>query len=180
MLRRPLPPLLFRHDPSRVAGRILDLSHGAGGCLRIRCEVTDEEAKRCGGFSVACTVHAYELHDVDDRDKFHALITDATIDECSVTDRPANGSALVLQRYRQLAAVEFYDIAGVGIRKIIEMVEVLQRLSHTTADQQPAAPPAAPARTDQRLPSKARARPPVITPPRRPTQFSQLVQEMNR
>jgi hypothetical protein len=121
-------------------------------------------------------VHAYELHDVDDRDKFHVLITDATIDECSVTDRPANRSALVLQRYRQLAAVEFYDIAGVGIREIIEMVEVLQRLSHTTADQQKATP----AQTEQRLPSKPRARPPVITPPRRPTQFSQLVQEINR
>jgi hypothetical protein len=74
-----MPKLLLRHDPARIAGTLLKLSHGSGGELRVRCEVADEEAKRCGGFSVTATIHEFELRDVDDPEKFHALVTRATI-----------------------------------------------------------------------------------------------------
>ena len=181
MLRRPLPPLLYRHNPDRVAGRVLNLSHGDGGCLRIRAEVTDEDAKCAGGFSVACTVHAYELRDVDDRDKFHALITDATIEEISLTPQPANPQALVLQRYRQLAAVEFFDIAKAGVNKCIEIVELLQKISASQAShakhhrlEDRSTPTLGPAAGHIYGPIPRRP----VRHARPPTQFSALVQRM--
>ena len=66
------------------------------------------EAKRCGGLSVCATIHAYQLRDVDDPLRFHALITDAEID--ALTDRPANPQAIVLNRYRRPPSVEAYGL----------------------------------------------------------------------
>src|SRR3954447_9919121 len=80
----PLPPLLFRHG--EPAGEILELHNDDSGRLVIRARVTHPLAKRCSHFSVGATVQKWELRDADDPAKFHGLITQATIDEVSLTD----------------------------------------------------------------------------------------------
>jgi hypothetical protein len=154
-LRRPLPPLLFRHDPKQVAGTVDELSHDSDGNLRIRATVDHEMAKRCPAFSVAAKITAYELRD-EHTPNFHALITAAEITEISLTPAPANSNALVLHRYPQFAGVAFHDHAIAGFKKAVEILKVLQQ--HLDA------PPRAPAA--------------VIS--HRPTQFQSLVQAMNR
>ena len=118
---RPLPPLLYRHDPKQVAGRIDEMSHDSDGNLRIRATVTHEQAKRCPAFSVAAKVTAYELRD-EDSPNFYAVITAAEITEVSLTPTPANPNALVLNRYPQFASVALHDHAIAGFRKGMEIL----------------------------------------------------------
>ena len=165
-LRRPLPPLLYRHDPSQIAGRIEELTRDADGNLRIRATVDHEQGKRAPAFSVAATIHAYEICNADSPN-FYALITSAEIVEISLTPSPANSNALVLHRYEQFAGVALHDHAIAGFKKGIEALQLLQQ--YFDAPRAPAPPPRAPAK---------RAPPPVIS--RRPTQFQSLVQAMNR
>ena len=169
MLRQPNPPLLFRHDRNQVAGEVIELTHKSDGSLGIRCLVDHEEAKRCGGFSVAASIQAYELREIDDPQNFHALVTSATIDECSITDRPCNRDAILLNRDRRPPPVEAFDIARAGIAKAIEILDALRVIERTRASTSP--PPPQPTRRERR----------IIPAPtmRRATQFASLVETLN-
>ena len=75
---KPLPPLLYRHDASRVAGRILSLSHDHSGQLVITAEVTDPVAAACSGLSVGATVIDWAMVD-EHRPTYHAEIKSAVV-----------------------------------------------------------------------------------------------------
>jgi hypothetical protein len=107
-----------------------------------------------------------EMHNVDDPQAFHALITQATVDEISLTDRPCNPQAIVQYRRHAGPKVSFHELLQRHVQCLIEMVDILKAVI--------AEPPACAApRTEVR-------RPPVIHSVRRPTPFQQLVQEINR
>ena len=76
-------PLLFHHDDDRVAGEVLSLDYTPNGSVWVKCKVTDLEAARCGGFSIAAEIHEYHIIDGED---FHAVVTKAELMEVSLTD----------------------------------------------------------------------------------------------
>lgn len=155
--RRPFSkqiPLLYRHQRDRVAGKLLDIQARYGG-LFVRALVNDAQAARCPYFSIAATIHQYELRQVDDPKAAHALITSATLDEVSlVPDNPGHPDALVVPTP---APVELYNLAIRGIGIIQQQLAVIEQLPRLSA------PPPSPVHA-RRLP--------VITPPRRPTSFT--------
>jgi hypothetical protein len=166
----PLPPLLFRHG--RPAGKLLEMRHDDRGRLFVRALVTDPEAKRCGGLSVAATVQTWELRDVDSAN-FHALITSATVDEISSTDRPCNPEALILHRYRQSPVVEYYDHMKdfvTGLQKLVELLKDDVRRRAVPTDRHTAR------HVDRRHVRHVMA--PATSRPK--TEFAKLVQEINR
>jgi hypothetical protein len=112
------------------------------------------------------------LRNVDDRERFHGLITSATLNEVSMTPTPANPHARVLHRYRQSPVVEFYDIAKAWVNKLAEIVELTRATAATAA----AAATATAAERDRR----AAVLRPRVGAMSRPTEFKRLVEEMNR
>jgi hypothetical protein len=165
-------PLLFRHDPNQPAGRVEEVRSTDKG-LHVRAIVQHPEAKCCPYFSVAATVHGYQICHADDRERFHGLVTCATLDEVSlVPASPANPEARVLYRYRQSPAVEMYDIAKAGFNKVAEIVRVLEAINdeHQRASRaQNSAPQAQAPRVDRR-PAPAVRRP--------ATEFTRLVRQI--
>jgi phage head maturation protease len=113
-------PLLYKHDPNQVAGKIDDLEYDFGN-LCVWATVTHPEAKRCGAFSIAATVIDYEIVNGDTPD-FFALIKSAELNEISLTDNPSNPHALVMDRYRVSPAVQTLDL----------LTEKMKRLQHMT------------------------------------------------
>ena len=105
---KPLPPLLYRHDASRVAGRILSLSHDHSGQLIITAEITDPVAAACHGLSVGATVEKFVLVD-EHLPTYHALITAARCDEVSCTPTPGNAQALITHRHPPSAMAKYYS-----------------------------------------------------------------------
>jgi hypothetical protein len=91
-------PLLYKHRADQVVGRIDALEYDDAGQLLIRAHVTHELARRCNAFSVCATVREYEIVNPE-RPDFYGLIKQATLDEISLTDVPANPQAWVRQRY---------------------------------------------------------------------------------
>ena len=153
-------PLLFRHDETQVAGEIEELSYDQWGNLQIRARVDHEQARRCCAFSVAGRVLEYELRDVD-TPNFHAVITDATLSEISLTDRPSNAAALVTSRYPASPHAAFYDQMQRYVGAMKQLVALLPAaVMAATATAAPAAPP---------TPSRVRPR----------TSFGQLADALN-
>jgi hypothetical protein len=174
----PLPPLLYKHQDSVVAGTITRLDYDDHGSLKIAAEVSHPMARRCNAFSVGATILKYEIVDNGGQD-FHALISSARIDEISLTDRPANPNALVRSRYptgpmkayvASLHAHSDLFIKGIGVMQ--RQLEILQQ-----AFTAPAPPP-----PPQRIHSAPQAPPQRIhsTPPRRATPFGALVSAIER
>lgn len=161
-------PLLYRHDSDRPAGKILELRNTVEG-LYVRACAVDSEAKRCQFFSVAATIHAYQLCDVDDPEKFCANVASATLVHVALTNSPANPAAIIEHRYRQSPAVEKYDILLGWTACMQKFVGALQVIN--AAGARPAAPSAAIAAVPRVAPASVR-RPPK-------TEFAKLVQEMN-
>jgi hypothetical protein len=128
-------PLLYRHD--RPAGKVLEIKDTDQG-LSVCCLVSDAEAKCAQYFSIAATIHSFTLRHQDDRERAHAAVTCATLEEVSIVNDPAHPGAKITQRYRQSAAVEFYDIAIAGVGKCIEIVELLRKINHEQPDRAPA------------------------------------------
>ena len=159
-------PLLYRHH--RPAGEVKEVRRTDKG-LYVSALVTDSEAKRCSHFSVAATIHGFMLRDVEDRERFHALVTCATLDEISLTNAPASPAATVLHRYRQPAAVEMYDLAT---RAVSCMREIVTALRVINAAQPNAAPAPKPRPTPRHAPAHIMSKP--------PSQFSQLARELSR
>jgi hypothetical protein len=163
-------PLLLRHQKDRPAGRIQEIRSTDAG-LFVRATITDPEAGRHSYFSVAATVHGYSMRLVDDPQRAHALVTCASVDEVSIVSDPANPDAII--KPTPVVGL-FYDTAIKGISVMQQMVQLLQQ---TCADQRRRSQHVI---TDRRAP---RVAPKPAAPHhavRRPTEFSRLVQEMNR
>jgi hypothetical protein len=159
-------PLFFRHDKSQIAGKIEDLRIDEKG-LYVRALVTHPDARRCNAFSIGATIHNYMLRDVDDSERFHALVTCSTLDEISITDRPSNPAALVKHRFRTCAAVEMYDLIIKKIVCIQKALGLLGEMQRRAAQPRPKVPT-----------PKVHVPPAVVHRPR--SEFSMLVQEINR
>ncbi|MET3838758.1 hypothetical protein [Bradyrhizobium sp. OAE829] len=129
--------------------------------LYVRALVTDPVAKRCSYFGVAATIHNYMLRDVDDRERFHGLISCCTLDEVSLSRLPCNPEAKLLHRYQPSAAVEMYGIAQRWTSCLRGIVDALSVINAAKAN----AAPARAVETDTRPRADGtRCRP---TPPRR-------------
>jgi len=126
-------PLLFRHG--RPAGKVEEVRITDRG-LYVRARVTDPEAKRCPYFSIAATIHHYELRNVDDPVNFHAAIDCATLNEVSLVTDPANAAAIITERRQVCAAGEFYQLAARKIDVMRQMLELLPHLKRNQADEQ--------------------------------------------
>ena len=79
-----MPSLEYKHQPD-VIGTITFLRWTPAG-LEITAETDHPVAKICGGFSVAASIRAYELHNVDDRANYYAEVTSGVL-EFGVFDR---------------------------------------------------------------------------------------------
>jgi phage head maturation protease len=121
-------PLLYRHDKDQVAGAVQRLWYDPKGNLKVKALLTHPEAKRCSAFSVAGTVHRYELKEAEDPARFHALITSASIDEISVTNAPANPRALITSRAVQQPSAlgQLYALAAAKAAVLAKIVAVIQ------------------------------------------------------
>jgi hypothetical protein len=105
-----LPELRWRHQPG-VIGTVETLKETIRG-LTITV-MTDHHLGKVGpAFSIAATIHSYELRNTDNPDGFHAAITKAHIDEISLTPMPANAHALVFERWPMTAAAENWRLLG--------------------------------------------------------------------
>ncbi|MFH0300992.1 hypothetical protein AAFX91_27960 [Bradyrhizobium sp. 31Argb] len=160
-------PLLFRHG--RPAGEVQEVRSTDEG-LYVRALVTDSEAKQCPYFSVAATVHHYMLRNVDDPERFHGLVTCATLDEVSITSTPANPRAVVAHRYPALPVAAYLAAQAESTALLIKGVGYLQRMTGVLADfvrasSAPERPPA--------------PRHPIVPAVRRQTEFARLVEEIN-
>jgi hypothetical protein len=89
-----LPPLLYHHGPP--AGRILKL-HWLGNLLLCDCWCGHPEARRCGAFSAAVTVLAYELRETDTAN-WHMCVTRSWLEEVSLVTDPCNANSVVHTR----------------------------------------------------------------------------------
>lgn len=89
-----LPSLLYKHETP--AGKILKLSW-LGNLLMVDAVVFHPEARRCGALSICCTVHAWEMRNVDE-DNWHACVTKSTLDEISCCENPCNKNAVIYTR----------------------------------------------------------------------------------
>jgi hypothetical protein len=118
-------PLLFKHRVDQPAGRIADIDYDAQGNLVIRAEVTHEVARRCGGFSIAAKVLEYEVRDVE-TPSFYAVINSAELNELSITDRPSNPNALVMFRYRMSPKVQFLDLIGERVARLVQLTHLIK------------------------------------------------------
>ncbi len=123
-----LPPLLYRHDETQVAGEIDSLTYDEHGNVRVRCTVTHEQAKRCGAFSIRAKILAYELRETETRD-FHAVVTDAEIVEVSLTDCPANPRALVQHRHRAAPVDAYLNAVGESTALLIRRIEIAKQMA---------------------------------------------------
>lgn len=120
-----LPPLYYRHDTSRVVGEISELYYD-NGQLRVRATVTDDNAARCGAFSIAATITDYELRD-EDSPNFYAVVRSAWLDEISLTDVPCNPQALVIRRYSVPPSILFYTLMTARVQRLQQLTALIQQ-----------------------------------------------------
>jgi hypothetical protein len=78
------------------------------------------------------------------REQLHARVHCATLDECTITNTPANPAAMILHRYRPCAALKTIDLGIAGVEKCQEIIALLRQLNH--ARPEPAAEGPAPPR----------------------------------
>ena len=119
-------PLLYKHDPKQVAGKIEDLEYDECGNLCVWAVVTHELAKRCGAFSIRAVVNEYEIKDADSPD-FYAIINSAELTEISLTDNPSNPHALVMDRYRVMPAVQFLDLLTAKMKCLQQLAGLIKQ-----------------------------------------------------
>lgn len=112
-------PLLFHHKDDKVAGEIKSLEYREGS-VWVTCQVNDPEIARHNGFSIAAVINKYHIVDGPN---FHAVVTDATLMDISITDRPCNTSAQVKKRYAPCHAAVSYDL----IQRKVELLQQLLR-----------------------------------------------------
>jgi hypothetical protein len=118
-------PLLIEHDAARPVGTAV-LTYDAAGGLRVRTSPLAGEARTYSAFSIAVRDISYDLCDIERR-SFYAQITSAELTECSLSEYPHNGAALVLNRMRGSAQAEFYGAAQQYFAKLTEIVALIQK-----------------------------------------------------
>ena len=124
-------PLLWKHDPDQVAGKIEDIDYDSEGNLLVRAEVDHPLARRAGAFSIAARVNDYEMRDTDG-ENFYAIINNAELTEISLTDTPSNPEALVMDRHRVSPQVQYLELMTARVAKLIKLTEFIKE--QTNAD----------------------------------------------
>ena len=119
-------PLLYKHLPDQVAGKIEDLEYDECGNLCVWAVVTHELAKRCGAFSIRAVVLDYTMHD-SDTENFYAKINQADLTEISLTDNPSNPHALVMDRYRVNPQVQFFDLMKEKVKRLQQLAALIKQ-----------------------------------------------------
>jgi hypothetical protein len=134
--------LLYKHDASRVAGKVLRLAYDARGQLEVRAQVSDPFAKACNAFSISARIDRYELRDVD-KQSFHAMVLEGEVDEVSLVTHPADPTALVLRRLQPAPMVTNYATLTEQVARLKEMVKALppELLTTSAPRREPAAKP---------------------------------------
>jgi phage head maturation protease len=117
-------PLLLRHDPAKIVGRVVSLSYDRQGALQAHVVITEEAGIRMPSYSVGCDVVRYRLTGETTSD-YGAVIEEAVIRELSLTDRPAQPGARIQHRW-PCAASEFYTLAQKRVAIIAKMAAILQ------------------------------------------------------
>jgi hypothetical protein len=120
-------PLLSRHDPTKRVGEVQQLDYD-GRTLRIRARVEHAEARRLCGFSIGMRLLDGELINADSAN-FYGLLKRAEISEISLTDRPSNPHALVLDRHPSCRA-DFCDTAITALQLINRKLQIIGGLQH--------------------------------------------------
>ncbi|WLB64665.1 HK97 family phage prohead protease [Bradyrhizobium japonicum] len=126
-------PLLVRHQPDRIAGKLIALDVDSSGRLKVVARCDDLEACRMRGFSVTALVHESEIRDADSC-SFHALIHRASIVEVSLTPSPANEHALVLARRDVGAIDDSHDVALAAATRARDAIEQLRAAWSSNAE----------------------------------------------
>jgi phage head maturation protease len=140
LLRASQVKLLYRHDPTQIAGEVQDLCYDARGNLCIVAKVTHERAQRCGGFSIGGRVRSFKLHNANSKD-FFAVVDDLALEEISLTETPANMNAVVQSRFPVNAHAEMLGHASQYFRTLQQLVALLPQ---AIASSSPAPNPSAP------------------------------------
>ena len=90
--------LLLKHDPKVIAGTVDDIELDALGRLVVVCTVTHPLAMRMPAFSIGASVENFTIRNPDSAGVY-GEVEEAVLDEISLTERPGNRNALVLERY---------------------------------------------------------------------------------
>ena len=61
---------------------------------------------------------------------FYAVINSAKLNELSITDRPSNPNALVMFRYRVSPNVQFLDLMGERVQRLIQLTRLIKEQTH--------------------------------------------------
>jgi hypothetical protein len=121
-------PLLANHNPTQRVGAIQSLQLDHRGTLHIRARVEHEAARRLPAFSVGLRLLDGALIDADSAN-FYGLLKRAEISEISLTDKPSNPHALVLDRHPS-CRTDFCDAAITALQLINRKLEIIGRLQH--------------------------------------------------
>jgi hypothetical protein len=122
---KPKVRLLYKHKDDEVAGTIQRLAYDDHGQLKIKANITHPFAKLCGGFSVSAKILAYEMRETDDPKRFHAFVTNAELDEISLTNEPADPTALITRRGCPSSVVKNFDIIQKQLANVQALVAAL-------------------------------------------------------
>jgi hypothetical protein len=167
-------PLRYCHGEE--AGTIEELHYDGHGRLLVCARVNHPQARRAPAFSVAATVEKWELRNVDDPQTFHALITQATLDEVSLTDKPCNPHALVRSRLCAPPSPSFHELMIKRVKCAIAMVDIV-KTTYATTPANSAHGHGLPAPDGKSVACDRFDRAPK---PRRQSDFSKLVAAMNQ
>jgi Caudovirus prohead serine protease len=121
--------LLYRHDPTQIAGRLESLRYDADGRLIVRATVEHEAARRCNALSVGFQLLDGAIIDPDSAD-FHALVRSAELGEVSLVEKPSNPACIVTHKMRVPAEREFYSLLQRRIECVIGMARILMEQQH--------------------------------------------------
>jgi HK97 family phage prohead protease len=128
-LKRERVRLLYKHDPTQIAGKIQELHWDDRGQLLLKAVVTHDQAKRCSALSVGFRVIAYSLHDPDS-DRFYARIEQAELTEVSLVTHPSNPAARITSRCRQPPQSEFYSLMQERVQRLIQLTVLMKEMNH--------------------------------------------------
>jgi hypothetical protein len=166
-------PLLRGHDASRPVGKVLEATARPDG-LWVRAQVDDIEARRLPAFSPCFTVHAYRIVAADDPVRFHALVTECSLDEITLTASPVLRQATWAI---PSPLSTYYDLTGQAVQILIRRVELLQKYVREAPDAPPTPCRSVSTDTDRHTASLNSSRP--RGEPRRATDFGRLVDQIN-
>ncbi len=147
------------------------------------CRPNDnQEAKRCGAFSIRAKILAYKLRETETKN-FHAVVSDAEIVEISLTNQPANPASLVRHRSRA-APIDAY-LGGIGdyhtlMIKRIGIAQQMAELIQQTCQRREPPEPTRQRVSDDTPRAAARVNPhPALAQHRPVSDFTKLVRQLN-